>query len=101
MSVYVDKARFPHNKRDEMWCHLFADDLDELHEFAEKIGLKRNWFQHPPKASYPHYDLSPSFRAKALKAGALLMTNLNNIIATLRDLGWQWKKRHNYERNAQ
>lgn len=52
-------------------CHLFTDsaDLDELHRFAEGIGLKRAWFQG--KASVPHYDLTPRRRAAAVKAGAV------------------------------
>lgn len=52
-------------------CHLFTDavDLAELHEFAEKIGMKRKWFQGD--ASVPHYDLTPGRREKAIAAGAI------------------------------
>lgn len=35
--------------------HLAADTLDELHLFAGKVGLKREWFQNHPK--HPHYDV--------------------------------------------
>ena len=35
--------------------HLVADTLSELHEFAEKCKLKREWFQCHPK--HPHYDV--------------------------------------------
>lgn len=52
------------------WCHMTADTEDELHQFAAKLGLKREWFQCPPKASHPHYDLVPSKRKLALKMGA-------------------------------
>lgn len=45
--------------------HLIADSLDELHEFALKIGLKREWFQDHPK--HPHYDLFGSKRYLALE----------------------------------
>ncbi len=51
-------------------CHLFSDDnnLDELHEFAAKIGLKRSWFQDDGRL--PHYDLTAGKRQFAVKEGA-------------------------------
>lgn len=48
--------------------HLVADSLDELHAFAQKIGLKREWFQDHPK--HPHYDIFGIMYNKARKAGA-------------------------------
>ena len=50
-------------------CHMACDgNLDELHQFAGRIGLKRTWFQN---SSIPHYDLTPSRRAAAVAAGAV------------------------------
>jgi len=52
-------------------CHLTlspGEDMSVLHAFAERIGLRRSWFQ--PHASAPHYDLTPSRRAAAIVAGA-------------------------------
>ncbi len=51
-------------------CHLFTDaiDLTELHKVAEKIGMKRKWFQN--HSDHPHYDLTESRRAAAILAGA-------------------------------
>jgi hypothetical protein len=49
-------------------CHLTATTLEELHEFAAKLGLKREWFQEHRLIS--HYDLTPSKRALALRLGA-------------------------------
>lgn len=37
-----------------------ADTLAELHAMALAIGMKPEWFQTPPQASSPHYDLTPS-----------------------------------------
>ena len=63
--VYVDtlaEAKWKWGKS----CHLFADSIDELHEFARAIGLKREWFQK----GFPHYDLTTAMRKKAVSAGA-------------------------------
>lgn len=50
-------------------CHLLADDIEELHLFAEKIGMKRTWFQEG-KGSMPHYDLTANKRKQAIRMGA-------------------------------
>jgi hypothetical protein len=51
-------------------CHLATDGpIEELHSFAKKIGLRREWFQEHRLA--PHYDLTPRRRARALRAGAV------------------------------
>ena len=51
-------------------CHMTADNLAELHAMADKIGMERRWFQTPPKASHPHYDIPESKRARAISLGA-------------------------------
>ncbi len=39
--------------------HLLPDpltmDLEELHTFAKKIGLQREWFHNQNPARFPHY----------------------------------------------
>jgi hypothetical protein len=69
MTVYVDEAIHPWRGR--LWAHLFSTDLDELHAFAERLGLQRGWFQRPPKASWPHYDVVEGRRFQALRLGAV------------------------------
>jgi len=55
------------------WCHMTTDgDIEELHRFAERLGLKRSYFQ--PHATLAHYDLIPSKRALAVKFGAKEIT---------------------------
>ncbi len=51
-------------------CHMLADSPEELHAMAEAIGMKRQWYQSPDKASFPHYDLSLTRRALAVARGA-------------------------------
>jgi hypothetical protein len=69
LAVYVDAAIWSwHGLK---WCHLLADDLDELHRFAALLGIKRASFQGPPKSSTPHYDLTGFERARAIALGAV------------------------------
>lgn len=71
MTVFVDESIFPF--RGALYCHMATDgDLSELHQVAEKIGLKRSWFQDKP--GHPHYDLAPSKRAAAILSGAVSVT---------------------------
>ena len=69
MTVYVDESIFGYGRM--IMCHMWADTLDELHAMADRIGMARRWFQQPPKASWCHYDISKSMRAKAVAAGAV------------------------------
>jgi hypothetical protein len=68
MSVYVDDAIW--GWRGRKWCHLLADDIDELHRFASLLGLHRTSYQGPPKSSTPHYDLTSYERRRAIAQGA-------------------------------
>ena len=48
-----------------MWCHLVSDrDLDELHDFAARLGCRRVGFQGD------HYDIDIDTREVALELGA-------------------------------
>jgi hypothetical protein len=72
MAVYVDELqRWPTGIRcfKSGSCHLTADTLEELHSFAKRLGLKREWFQ--PHRILDHYDLTPRRREKALMLGAV------------------------------
>lgn len=74
MAVMVDEIQAHPNARIACFrpgaCHLTADTAEELHEFAERIGLRREWFQ---PQSHPHYDLTVRMRAKALRHGAVMV----------------------------
>jgi hypothetical protein len=70
MAVYVDDAIWDWHGR--KWCHLLADDEDELHRFARSIGLHRSSYQGPPKTSAPHYDLTTYERGLAIRRGAIV-----------------------------
>jgi hypothetical protein len=73
MSVYVDHA-FAVGEWGR-WSgggHLQADTLAELHEFAGRIGLRREWFQSKPgRPENDHYDLTRDRRELAIRLGAV------------------------------
>jgi hypothetical protein len=48
-------------------CHMYADSIPELIAFAERLGLKRIWFQAEHGG---HFDLTPPKRAQAIRLGA-------------------------------
>ncbi len=61
------------------WCHLLCDDfsedgLEELHDFARRLGVSARAFHDPPGHPRPHYDLTPEYREKALVMGAETLT---------------------------
>ena len=66
MPVYVDSQQNPFGRM--KMCHMLADTVDELHAMADKIGIKRQWFQNH---STPHYDICQSKRAHAVQHGAI------------------------------
>lgn len=73
MSVYVD-YQFP-TRPTGKWpfksaCHMTADTFSELHKMADKLELKRAWFQNHPR--FPHYDLTSTKRRLAIEMGAIV-----------------------------
>ena len=63
MAVVVDKAIWPY--KGKLWAHLASDkNLDELHSFAELLGLRLMSFQGD------HYDIPEEVRDKAIELGA-------------------------------
>lgn len=53
--------------------HLIADNIDELHAFAKKLGLSRDHYQGK-KPRHPYYDLFGFKKRKAIKLGAKLVS---------------------------
>jgi hypothetical protein len=62
--IYVDPAIWPH--RGERWAHLISDSsYEELHAFAEQLGIPRRAFQGD------HYDVPTDYRDRAIELGAV------------------------------
>jgi Protein of unknown function (DUF4031) len=75
VSVYVDDSRIPARvgRLTARWSHLLADSPQELHGFAERLGLRRDWFQDLPHGRW-HYDVTESKRVEAIRLGATPIT---------------------------
>lgn len=68
MTVYVDEFPAGWGK----WTgggHMLGTGLDELHAMADRIGLRREWFQG--NTTFAHYDVQRRKRALAIEAGAV------------------------------
>ncbi len=61
--ILVDQAIWFH--RGKRWAHLVSDSsYEELHKFAENLGLARGMFQKD------HYDVNAELRELAIALGA-------------------------------
>jgi len=72
-TMYVDELRdygVRYGRAGPEWCHLTTNGTrDELHDFAQRLGLKRSYFQARPIGW--HYDLTRGARERAVSLGAV------------------------------
>jgi hypothetical protein len=70
MTVYIDDMyRYPLGQFGRMkMSHMFAEQDEELHLMADKIGVSRRWYQGD------HYDVSMTKRDLAIQNGAVPVT---------------------------
>lgn len=95
MSVYVDTPMPTGNPKFKgKWAHLTADDQAELHEFAEKLGLKRSWYQIP-EVSMPHYDISAGKYRRAIALGAV---HIDRDTVCCHNFDWKLKSKQGEDR---
>lgn len=79
MSIFVDPAVWPW--RDDHWAHLISDVGEaELHQFAERLNLRRLSFQGD------HYDVRVAKREQALALGAAAISS-RELVSRLRASG--------------
>jgi hypothetical protein len=79
MAILVDDAVWPWRGR--RWAHLVSDaHLDELHEFAARVGVDPRLFQGD------HYDVHDEWRDLALQLGAEAVTS-RELVRRLRASG--------------
>jgi len=84
MAVLVDQAIWPW--RGHRWAHLVSDtSYDELHAFAERLGIPRRAFQGD------HYDVPAHLRDEAIALGAEAV-DARVLVRRLREAGL--RRRH-------
>ncbi len=68
MAILIDPPKWWHRER--WWGHMVSDtSYDELHAFAERLGVPRRGFERD------HYDIPEHLHAAAIEAGAQLVTS--------------------------
>jgi Protein of unknown function (DUF4031) len=83
LDSFYNGARGPIRYRHRRCGHLVSDrSLEELHEFARELGLRREWFQ---MKSIPHYDLTGEIYDLALKRGAILVSSREIVLRAVRN----------------
>ncbi|CAL9481210.1 DUF4031 domain-containing protein [Streptomyces sp. enrichment culture] len=84
MTVYIDPPRWPGHGR--MWSHLVSDvSYDELHAFAEALGVPRRAFERD------HYDLPAHRYPDAVRAGAVEVSS-REVVRLLHEAGLRRRK---------
>ena len=79
MTVLIDEPRWWHRGR--RWSHLVSDlSLDELHAFADRVGIPRRGFQGD------HYDVPEEHHEHLRTAGAELVES-RELVRRLRAAG--------------
>ncbi len=79
VTILIDEARWWWKGR--RWCHLVSDaSYDELHEFAERVGVPRRGFQGD------HYDIPEEYRPELIAAGAVQVES-RELVRRLRSAG--------------
>lgn len=69
--VYVGTIEWPFRRM--IMFHMATDGpIEELHQMADKIGIRRAWFQNKGgDRPTPHYDICKSKKKLAIKYGAV------------------------------
>lgn len=63
-------------------CHMISDEsVYELETFARQISIPPTWYQ---ARSFPHFDLSPRLRDRALRRGAVELAKVEYVAAMRR-----------------
>ncbi|MFF9059828.1 DUF4031 domain-containing protein [Streptomyces sp. NPDC101213] len=79
MTIYVDPPDWPGHGR--MWSHLVSDvSFDELHAFAEGLGVPRRAFERD------HYDI-PSHRYPDVVAAGAVRVSSREVVRLLTESG--------------
>jgi len=79
MKILIDTPFTIKNKKSRFYgrihSHLVSDNINDLHEFAKMIGLKRSYFHKKKSTNQPHYDVVGKINiALCVELGAEIVT---------------------------
>ncbi|MFF3909419.1 DUF4031 domain-containing protein [Streptomyces sp. NPDC001848] len=84
MTVYIDPPAWPGHGH--LWSHLISDvSYDELHAFAEKLGVPSRAFERD------HYDVPSHRYAEVVAAGAVEVSS-REVVRLLHASGLRRRK---------
>lgn len=78
--IYIDTPR-------NGWSHMVSSNLEELHNFATSIGIKRCWFQNKKGKNQPHYDVKSSLYRKTIQKGAITISRVQLLMLLKQSFG--------------
>lgn len=96
MSTYVDIPMWSFGRM--KMCHLTADTHAELIAMADRIGVAREWIQHPGEWR-EHFDICKSKRLLAVRYGAIQLNTVKEAAEHVRQRraaapAWQRRQRN-------
>lgn len=86
MTVYVDDAYILAKVRsgslihDSRWCHMTADNTEELITFAVRLGLQAKYIQYRGTGK-EHFVVTESKRRLAVSRGAVEVSYRDHVMA--------------------
>lgn len=78
--IYVDEPTWTKPGGRKKYSHMVADTLEELHQFAESIGVKKHFWHKTRNPLLRHFDITEEQFNLAVEKGA---TVVGNNIASL------------------
>jgi len=84
MAILIDPPQWWNHER--WWGHMVSDvSLDELHEFAQRLGIPERGFDRD------HYDIPEQLHHRAIEEGAFLVSS-RELMERLRASGLRKRK---------
>ena len=84
MAILIDPPQWWNHER--WWGHMVSDvSLDELHEFAQRLGIPERGFDRD------HYDIPEQLQQRAVDEGAVLVSS-RELMERLRAAGLRVRK---------
>lgn len=75
MTIYVDNSTWVKPNGRKKYSHMVADSVEELNQFAEKIGVKKHFWHRTRNPALSHFDITEKQFKVAVANGAEIVGN--------------------------